>query len=173
MKRKSLILFVSLCFVSVVLFVVFNFFVSKNDYDDLIEKYSADYDLEKELVLAIVKAESDFDKNAVSKSDAMGLMQIIPNTAKWIAGEFDELYEKQKMFEPETNIKYGCFYLRYLFDKFERQDVVICAYNAGEGVVREWLDDQGNLLKEKISYEETRNYLKKVTEYYENYKKLA
>ena len=77
------------------------------------------------------------------------------------------------MFNPETNIKYGCFYLKYLFDKFERQDVVICAYNAGEGVIRDWLDEQGNLVKEKISYEETRNYLKKVSEYYEYYKNVA
>ncbi len=173
MKKKILILFVSICFVSVVLFVIFNFCVSKKNYQQLVEKYSVEFGLEKELVLAVIKAESDFQERAVSKSGALGLMQIIPRTAKWIASEFDELYEKQKMFEPETNIKYGCFYLKYLFDKFERQDVVICAYNAGEGVIRDWLDEHGNLLKEKISYEETRNYLKKVTEYYENYKNVA
>lgn len=173
MKKKILILFFSLSAVSVLLFVIFNFFVQKKDYQQLVEKYSAEYGLEKELVLAVIKAESDFNEKAVSKSGALGLMQIIPRTAKWIATEFNELYEKQKMFEPETNIKYGCFYLNYLFNKFERQDVVICAYNAGEGVVRDWLDENGNLIKEKISYDETRNYLKKVSEYYEIYKNVA
>ena len=173
MKKKILILFFSLSAVSVLLFVIFNFFVQKKDYQQLVEKYSAEYGLEKELVLAVIKVESDFNEKAVSKSGALGLMQIIPRTAKWIATEFNELYEKQKMFEPETNIKYGCFYLNYLFNKFEMQDVVICAYNAGEGVVRDWLDENGNLIKENISYDETRNYLKKVSEYYENYKNLA
>ena len=173
MKKRILVIFFSLSAVSVLLFVIFNFFVQKKDYHQLVEKYSEKYGLEKELVLAVIKAESDFQETAVSKSGALGLMQIIPRTAKWIATEFNELYEKQKMFEPETNIKYGCFYLNYLFDKFKKQDVVICAYNAGEGVVRDWLDENGNLVKEKISYEETRNYLKKVSEYYENYKNVA
>ena len=173
MKKRILVIFFSLSAVSVLLFVIFNFFVQKKDYHQLVEKYSEKYGLEKELVLAVIKAESDFQETAVSKSGALGLMQIIPRTAKWIATEFNELYEKQKMFEPETNIKYGCFYLNYLFDKFKKQDVVICAYNAGEGVVRDWLDENGNLIKEKISYEETRNYLKKVSEYYENYKNVA
>lgn len=173
MKKRILVIFFSLSAVSVLLFVIFNFFVQKKDYHQLVEKYSEEYGLEKELVLSVIKAESDFQETAVSKSGAIGLMQIIPRTAKWIATEFNELYEKQKMFEPETNIKYGCFYLNYLFDKFKKQDVVICAYNAGEGVVRDWLDENGNLIKEKISYEETRNYLKKVSEYYENYKNLA
>lgn len=173
MKKKILIIFVLIFIISVVLFVILNFFVSNKDYNELIEKYSAEYNLEKELVFAIVKAESDFDEKAVSKSGALGLMQIIPNTAKWIASEFDELYEKQKLFEPETNIKYGCFYLKYLYDKFEYQDVVICAYNAGESVVRDWLDEDGKLLTEKISYEETRKYLNRVSEFYEKYKKVA
>ena len=173
MKRKSLILFFALCVASVVLFVIFNFVVSKKDYSEIIEKYSAEFGLEKELVFAVIKAESDFQEKAVSKSGAMGLMQIIPTTAKWIASEFGEFYEKQKMFEPETNIKYGCFYLRYLFNKFEKLDVVICAYNAGEGIVRDWLDEEGNLIYENISYEETRNYLKKVSVYLENYKKVG
>ena len=173
MKKRILVIFFSISAVSVLLFVIFNFFVQKKDYQQLVEKYSVEYGLEKELVLAVIKAESDFQETAVSKSGAIGLMQIIPRTAKWIATEFNEIYERQKMFEPETNIKYGCFYLNYLFDKFKKQDVVICAYNAGEGVVRDWLDEQGNWVEEKISYEETRNYLKKVSEYYEYYKNVA
>ena len=173
MKKKILVLFFSLSFTFVLLFVIFNFFIQKKDYHQLVEKYSEEYGLEKELVLAVIKAESNFQETAVSKSGALGLMQIIPRTAKWIAGEFNELYEKQKMFEPETNIKYGCYYLRYLFDKFGNYDVVICAYNAGEGVVGDWLDENNNLIEEKISYPETKKYLKKVKSYIETYKNVV
>ncbi len=171
MSKKVLILFVSICVISALLFVMFNFFIPKKDYDDLVQKYSAEYGLEKELVLSVIKAESDFDERAISKSGALGLMQIIPSTAKWIASEFDENFESEKMFDAETNIKYGCFYLRYLFDKFNSLDVVVCAYNAGEGVVRNWLDENGNLVEEKISYAETRVYLNHVREFYQQYKK--
>lgn len=170
MKRKILILFSSICVIAVILFVVFNFFTKKKDYEYYVQKYSATYNLEESLVYAIIKAESDFDANAVSASGALGLMQIIPRTAKWIAEEFNEIYEKQNMFVPETNIKYGCFYLRYLFDKFKYSDVVICAYNAGEGIVRDWLDESGNLIEEKISYDETKTYLKRVKKFYSDYK---
>lgn len=170
MKRKILILFFSICIIVAILFIVFNFCNKKNDYEDYVKKYSATYNLEESLVYSIIKVESDFDANAVSGSGALGLMQIIPRTAKWIATEFNEIYEKQNMFNPETNVKYGCFYLNYLFDKFKYIDVVICAYNAGEGVVRDWLDESGNLVEEKISYDETKNYLKKVKKFYSDYK---
>ncbi len=73
------------------------------------------------------------------------------------------------MFEPETNIKYGCFYLKYLFDKFGEQDIVVCAYNAGEGKVFDWIDN-GKLQRDKIDYDETKNYLAKVEKYYKVYK---
>ena len=72
------------------------------------------------------------------------------------------------MFEPEVNIRYGCFYLKYLFDKFKTPEIVICAYNAGEGKVLEWIDE-GNLDRDEIDYEETRNYLAKVERFYRIY----
>lgn len=172
MRRKYLILFCVLTIIYIVLFIVFNFFVLKKDYQFYVEKYSLEYNLESDLVYAVIKAESNFDEKAISKSGALGLMQIIPRTATWIAGEFGEVYEKQKLFEPETNIKYGCFYLNYLFKKFNDIKVVICAYNAGEGVVRNWIDTEGNLLEEKIDYEETKIYLNRVLQFFEEYKKV-
>ena len=74
------------------------------------------------------------------------------------------------MFDAETNIKYGCFYLRYLFDKFKDKRVVVCAYNAGETVVKNWLDEGGKIIEEKISFKETKNYLKKVEFFEKLYK---
>ena len=97
-------------------------------------------------------------------------MQIIPLTAKWIASEFNEEYSEEKLYDAETNIKYGCFYLNYLYEKLNNMDAVICAYNAGETVVKNWLDNTGNVIAEKISYSETKNYYKKVKGYYSIYK---
>ena len=172
MKKKILILFFSLSAVSVLLFVIFNFFVQKKDYQQLVEKYSAEYGLEKELVLAVIKAESDFNEKAVSKSGARGLMQIMPTTGKWIASELDKgLFLSDDLFDAETNVEFGCFYLNYLFGKFSDLKAVICAYNAGETVVRAWLDEEGFLMEEKIEFSETKIYLQRVLEFYEIYKK--
>lgn len=172
MKKKwVIVLFCSICVVSLVLFIVFNFSFLKKDHSFYVQKYASEYNLDEALVYAVIKAESDFQENAVSPSGALGLMQMIPRTAEWIASEFGEEYDKEKMFLPETNIKYGCFYLRYLFDKFKNQDVVVCAYNAGEGVVKNWIDENGNLIEEKISYSETKIYLERVRNFFEYYEK--
>ena len=170
MKKSYYILFFVICAVSALLFVVFNFFVLKKDYKFYVEKYSSEYQLEEEFVYAIIKAESDFQEKAISKSGALGLMQIVPSTAKWIAGEFDEIYLKENLLSAETNIKYGCFYLKYLFSKFKTMNEVICAYNAGETVVRDWLDDKGVLIEDKIAYEETKIYYQRVKKFYNGYK---
>ena len=170
MKKIVLILFSCICAVTFVLFIYFNFFYANHDFDSCVEKYAKEYNLETEFVYAIIKAESDFREDAVSRSGALGLMQIIPSTAKWIAGEFNEKYEKEKLLTAETNIKYGCFYLNYLFSKFKNQDVVICAYNEGETVVRKWLDENDELDEDKIEYEETRVYLERVRKFYEMFK---
>lgn len=168
MKRKILTIF---C-ISLVILFLFAFFVNvivfPKKYKSFVSSLADEYGLEIALVYAVIKAESDFDKNAVSKSGALGLMQILPSTAKWIAGELKEDFDKENLFEPQTNIKYGCFYLKYLFDKFGDREVVICAYNAGEKKVLDWLDD-GKLNKDKIDYAETKIYLKRVNKFYRVY----
>lgn len=168
--KKIFILFFSVMFVCVLIVVFFKLVVFPNKYNDFVEIYSRRYGIEEELVFAIIKTESGFDKRAVSSSGALGLMQIVPSTAKWIAYELGEEFDEMKMFDPETNIEYGCFYLRYLFDKFNGFNEVVCAYNAGEGVVRNWLDEDGFVVEEKIDYAETKNYLKKVKVFYDVYK---
>lgn len=170
MKQKIVIIFVVVAVISAFLFVFMNFFVYKKKYVNFVGKYSDQYNLEPELVYSIIKVESDFDKNAVSKSNAMGLMQIIPSTASWIAESLGEQYDSSNLFDPETNIKYGCYYLNYLFSKFKSTDVVICAYNAGEVAVKNWLDENDCLVRDKISYSETKNYLNRVEKFYNVYK---
>lgn len=170
MKKYWLWIFFVISIISIILFVVFNFFVQKPTYKELAERYSAEFGLETSLVLAIIQSESSYKPTAVSKSGAIGLMQIIPKTGKWIAESFGEHFTEDVLFDPETNIKYGCFYLKYLFDKFNEEDIVICAYNAGEGKVTSWLDENGKLDKELIDYDETKKYLERVLSYKEIYK---
>jgi len=168
MKKKIFLIF-SISLVILFLFsLVVNFVVFPKKYKNYVIAYSNEFNLDKALVYSVIKVESDFNPKAVSKSGALGLMQILPNTAKWIANELGENYSKELMFKPQKNILFGCFYLRYLFDKFEKMDVVICAYNAGEGKVFDWLEN-GELVREKIDYDETRNYLTKVENFYNVY----
>ena len=169
MKKKIYGIFLVSVVVLFLFSCLFFVFMFPKRYENYIVEYSNEFGLEKELVYAVIKVESDFKKDAVSKSGALGLMQILPSTAKWIAKELGEDYLDEKMFEPKTNIKFGCFYLNYLFEKFDSLEVVICAYNAGEGNVLEWIEN-GRLEKDKIDFEETRNYLKKVEKYYRVYK---
>ncbi len=170
MKKLVLILFSIITVIAVILFIIFNFVVTPKKYNYYVEKYAEKYSLEPELVYAIIKVESNYDKNAISSAGAMGLMQIIPKTGAWIAGELNENFSKEELINEETNIKYGCFYLNYLFSKFNSLDAVICAYNAGETVVRGWLNETGEVDENKITYAETKNYYKKVLEYYNTYK---
>ena len=170
MKKTSLVLFSVICIFSVFVFVVFNFVMFPKKYKAFIEKYSACYNLDAAIVYAIANVESDFDEKAVSSAGAMGVMQLMPATAGWIAGELGEEYNETGLFDVETNIKYGCFYLRYLLDKFGDVWVVVAAYNAGEGVVREWLNEDGLLNEDAISYGETKKYVSKVRRCYWVYK---
>ena len=151
------------------LVMIFYMFIFPKKYKNYVISYSEEFDIDPALVYAIIKVESGYNPNAVSRSGALGLMQILPSTAQWIAEELGEVYDENEMFNPKTNLKFGCFYLRYLFDKFEKFDIAICAYNAGEGKVFDWIED-GVLLRDKIDFLETKNYLDKVESYYKVYK---
>lgn len=144
------------------------------DYKEQVIYYSNYYDLDSALVFSVVKVESGFREKAISNKGAMGLMQITNKTANYIAllkGDttFDMLDGKQ-------NIEYGCYYLRYLLDKFSDTKTTLCAYNAGEGNVRNWLKDKkyssNGTTIEYIEYTETREYVKKIEKSLKIYKKL-
>ena len=169
MRRKIYLSFLVVCVIFFAIFIIFNFFLFPNRYKNYVVKYASEYKLDKALVYAVVKTESDFNNKAVSSSGAIGLMQLLPSTAKWIADSLGEVYERDSLFDENVNIKYGCFYLRYLFDRFKDMSIVICAYNAGETKVNDWIEN-GVLVENKIDYTETKNYLKKVKGYYKIYK---
>ena len=143
-------------------------------YVDEIERISKDYDVNKALILSVIKTESGFNEKATSNKGAVGLMQITPKTAEYIANNLCII--NYDIYYPETNIEFGTYYLRYLSDRFTGLNEILSAYNAGEGTVRKWLlnsefSDDGVTLK-KIPYPETDNYVKKILKTLQRYKKL-
>ena len=122
-----------------------------------------------------MRAESGFDSKAFSPRGARGLMQIMPETGQWVAGQLGEQnFDPDQLFEPETSIKMGAWYIADLKKEFGNDPVlVLAAYNGGRGNVREWLSDVNNFGDssdiERIPFEETRLYVKKVLKYYRIY----
>ena len=110
-------------------------------YSELVEKYSAEYNLDEAFVYAVIETESGFNKDAVSEVGARGLMQIMPDTFKWLKSKTGEKLSEDALFEPEVSIWYGCFLLRYLLDEFENEKTALAAYHAGVGRVKKWLKD--------------------------------
>ncbi len=136
-------------------------------YQDEIAKYSDSYSLDRTMVASLINEESSFNPNAVSKVGAIGLMQITPSTGAFIANKLGETnYDSSKLFEPDTNIRYGCYYLKYLRDRFVDTKVVLTAYNAGETTVRMWLKDKqysaDGVTLVKIPYNVTNSYTTKI-----------
>lgn len=160
------VIFAVLAAVIAVLLYIYLFLTPKK-YIGEVRSASQTYSLEEELVFAVIRVESNFKANAVSRAGACGLMQLMPSTAFFIAGGKEE----QDLFDPAENIRLGCKYLRYLFDRFGDTEVVLAAYNAGEGNVRLWLaENNGASLIGSIPYGETRAYVKRVKKFYNYYK---
>ena len=114
-------------------------------YQPLIERYAAEYNLRPAFVAAIIRNESSFRTDAESSVGARGLMQLMPDTAEWIAGKIgDSNYSFDHLYDAETNIRYGCWYLNYLSKLFRGDAVLVSsAYHAGQTTVTRWLSDKG------------------------------
>ena len=148
-------------------------------YSEYVYKYSGENELDPYLSFSIIKAESNFDEKAVSKSNAIGLMQILEKTAAQIAIEDLELesFKKDDLYNPETNIKIGLKYFSNLLKEYDYEyDLAIAAYNGGKGNVQKWIE-QGIIGKkgeaiENIPFKETNNYVRKINRNYKIYKEL-
>lgn len=102
------------------------------DYRHEILSYSAVHDLDPALVAAVIRNESRFQPETVSSAGAVGLMQIMPDTAGWVATQQGlQTPSHLRLDDPETNIGLGTWYLRYVLDRFDDLDVALIAYNAG------------------------------------------
>ena len=148
-------------------------------YREYVEEYAARYRVEKNMVYAIIKAESGFCQTAVSTSGAVGLMQILPDTYLSDIRENIGLEGEPAsvLFEAEENIHAGTYYFARWYDYFGTTVEALAAYNAGFGNVQKWLADESlsttsGLIVEKIPFEETRSYIGRVLEYKEKYDAL-
>ena len=112
-------------------------------YKESIEKNAADYNLDPALVASIIRNESSFRAQVESATGARGLMQLMPDTATWISSKMGiSDYSFDSMFDPETNIQFGCWYLNYLSTLFDGDTVcIVSAYHIGQGQVSTWLND--------------------------------
>lgn len=125
--------------------------------------YSDEYSLDRYLVMALIKAESNYIYDAQSNV-AKGLMQITDETADWICEKLS--IENADIEDPQTNINMGCYYLSYLLDYYDDETLALAAYNAGMGNVNKWLLDEkysktGKTLDE-IPFAETKKYIEKI-----------
>jgi len=141
-----------------------------------------DLSVEKPLALAITRQESEFDPHAQSPSGAIGMMQLLPSTAKETAKKKYVSYSEARLYEPEYNMTLGSLYLERLVSNYDGSYIMaIAAYNGGPGNVRKWADAFGtpgnnvdNAVNwiEKIPFHETRNYVQRVMENLEIYRCL-
>lgn len=178
MKLKKIIIWL---IVFLVLLAGGKYIVKKYIYPDkyisVINEYSAQYDLDPYLVLAVIKTESNFNENAESNKGAKGLMQIMDSTGEWIADKLEvDNFESEMLFDPEINIEFGCWYLDNLLLEFDDLSLALAAYNGGSGNVTKWLNnpeyssDGENLTY--IPFKETKKYVDKVSTRYNVYKFL-
>lgn len=123
------------------------------------------------MVLAVIRTESDFYPEAVSNAGACGLMQLMPETFAFLQKEkFNEELHDGAIFDPETNIRYGVYYLSYLYKRFDSWKIALAAYNAGEGRVADWLRDDADL--SDIPFPETKRYVRAVLDAYRTYRDI-
>ena len=147
-------------------------------YREAVEQYAEHYHVDRDLAVAVMKNESKFQTEARSHRGAVGLMQLMPETAEWIADQLEDgSFRIDQLHDPETNIRYGIWYLATLEREFGGNDVLaVAAYNAGHGVVLGWMQEHhwGNDFSDinAIPYEETRAYVRKVLKDREKYRIL-
>ncbi len=149
-------------------------------YVENVENYAKSYNIEESLIFALIKAESNFDEKAVSHKDALGLMQIMEETAIDVAKKYDININmdnaKKDILDTDNNINIGTKYLAVLLEKYHNVEVAVAAYNAGIGTVDKWIE-QGIIKAdgtdiENIPYKETNNYVRKILVNYKMYKEL-
>lgn len=182
MNKKILILLI----IIISLIMIYKFFNIEDrilrhlypiKYEEYVKRYSNDLGIDPMLSFAIIKTESNFNEDVISKSGATGLMQLMDNTAKEQAEKCNIEYSKDILLNPEKNIELGLNYFNVLLDYFNQNYILaFTAYNAGLGNVQKWISN-GTIKEdgtdiENIPFKETNMYVRKIIRNYEIYKKL-
>ena len=128
------------------------------EYEHIIRGHAANHDLDPALLAAVVYVESRFDPNATSKAGAIGLMQLLPETAKGIALRTGgDRFVVADLRNPEINVRYGSWYLNHLRERYGDLSLVLAAYHAGPGNVDHWREEGLG-----IPFPDTRAYVEEV-----------
>lgn len=150
----------------------------QQQYGEQVVKYAKEFGVEEPLVYAVIRTESGFRPEVESGAGAIGLMQLMPSTFDWLQERLDGevIYASDALQDPDINVRYGTYLLSILLKRYENRETAIAAYNAGTSTVDGWLEDSGlspdgKMLK-SIPYEETSNYVDRVTHAYDLYQKL-
>lgn len=184
MKNKKIFIIIIAILIIVVFLGIFKNKILKiiypKTYKEIVSVYSEKYNVEENLVFALIKAESNFNSEAVSHREAIGVMQIMEETAKDVANKNSIKIEneniKQELLKIDNNINIGTKYLSTLLEKYKNKEIAVAAYNAGIGTVDGWI--QKEIIKsdgsdiENIPYKETNNYVRKILRNYKLYEEL-
>ena len=154
-------------------------FVYPFPYSEIVYRYALDRELDPFLVAAVIRTESKFNTQAQSPKGALGLMQMMPETAKWVAEQMDlpANFDIRQLENPEVNIRMGTWYLSSLKKEFKGNEVLIlAAYNGGRGNVKQWMGRYDWTMSftdiEKIPFLETREYVNRVLNSKQRYQEL-
>ncbi|MBI5207032.1 MAG: tetratricopeptide repeat protein [Candidatus Firestonebacteria bacterium] len=154
-------------------------FLYPNYFSEYVEKYSQSYNIDPFLAYAVIREESRFKTQALSRAKAFGLMQIISPTGKFVAKQIGiKRFSVDLLNDPETNVKMGIWYLRYLLDEFKDNKFhALAAYNGGPENVKRWIkkcSDQEDVdeFLTMVKFNETHDYVKKVMYSYNKYKEI-
>ena len=148
----------------------------KKDYSEYVSKYAEEYDIDENLIYALIKAESNFNEKAVSHQNAKGLMQLMQSTAQDLANRSQIKLTQDNILEPDININLGTQYIALLLNKYDSIEVALAAYNAGSGNVDRWIKN-GTIKSdgsdiENVPYKETNTYVRKIMRNYKMYNEL-
>ena len=177
--KKLLIILVAMFILIIVAICINKLMIKilyKKEYSEYVSKYSQEYEVNENLVYAIIKAESNFDADAVSNKNAQGLMQLMYSTAEEVAENNGIELTANIILDPETNINIGTKYISTLLEKYECVEVALAAYNAGSGNVDKWIENgtikaDGSDI-ENIPFKETNTYVRKIMRDYKIYTEL-
>lgn len=184
LKNKKILVCGLIILILIVFLIVFKNKIQRifypKSYEEFVSMYSDEYGVDENLVFAVIKAESNFQEDAVSHKDALGLMQIMKETAEDVARkyniEIDFNNSEREILNVQNNIKIGTKYLAVLLEKYKNIEVAVAAYNAGIGTVDNWIEK--GIIKsdgsdiENIPYKETNNYVRKILRNYKIYQYL-
>lgn len=178
MKEKKIIKVIASLCVLTSLIVASAYLLYPREYRQVVSEVSENYGLDPLFVYAIIRTESKFDAQAISRSGAKGLMQIMDTTGNWGAELCDiKNYSSDKLFDPRINIQIGCWYIDKLIKQYDGNiEMALAAYNAGSGNVAKWRSNTAYSSDGKtihtIPFRETDNYVKRVKFVYAIYKLL-